>query len=147
MTPPLDVDSAVRQQARGADLVDIVRALLLLQGAILVANTLEAVVFAFAFSGGVTPTVLVTAAAAVTVLVVRARLNARAAAPRALYVVEGLLIASFVIDTVLALVLTQAAVPPVAVLTRFLLPVSVVVLLRRIARASRTDTTTLGMAA
>jgi hypothetical protein len=113
-----------------AELLDVVRVLLLVQAAILLANTIEAFVFGLAFSGGLTPTIVMTAASAFAVLGSRARLSTDAGrGRRALVIVEGVIIASLAIDTALALFLTHHAVPLVAVLTRFALPVAVLALL------------------
>ena len=117
---------------RRAELVEVVRVLLLVQAAILLANTVEAFVFGLAFSGGVTPTVLMTAASALAVLVSRARLSTETGrGRRALAIVEGVIIASLAIDTALALFLTHQPVPLVSALTRFALPVAVLALLAR----------------
>ena len=126
----------MRAQASRSDLLDVVRVLLLLQGAILIANTLEAGLFAIAFSGGLTPTVLMTAAAAIAVLFARARLDG-GGARRTLYIVEGIVLVLLGIDTALSLAITHQAVPAVAVLTRFVLPVSVIALHGRVTRMPR----------
>ena len=119
-------------RGRRAELVEVVRVLLLVQAAILLANTVEAFVFGLAFSGGVTPTVLMTAASALAVLVSRARLSTETGrGRRALAIVEGVIIASLAIDTALALFLTHQPVPLVSALTRFALPVAVLALLAR----------------
>ena len=119
-------------RGRRAELLEVVRVLLLVQAAILLANTVEAFVFGLAFSGGVTPTVLMTAASALAVLVSRARLSTETGrGRRALAIVEGVIIASLAIDTALALFLTHQPVPLVSALTRFALPVAVLALLAR----------------
>ena len=135
MAPAPDVQGVMRAQASRSALLDVVRVLLLLQGAILIANTLEAGLFAIAFSGGLTPTVLMTAAAAIAVLLSRARLDRGGRARRTVYVVEGIVLAMLGIDTALSLIVTHAAVPPVAILTRFVLPLSILALLGRVERA------------
>jgi hypothetical protein len=118
-----------------ADLVDVARVLLLLQGAILVANTIEAGLFAMAFSAGVVPSVLATAVAATLVFIGRARLDTGRRSRRAIYVVEGVIIAMLALDLTLSLVLTHQTMPPMALLTRFALPVAVIALLGRVGRA------------
>jgi hypothetical protein len=116
--------------------LDVVRVLLLLQGAILVANTIEAGLFAVAFSAGVVPSVLATAVAAIAIFIGRARLGRGGRrSRRAIYIVEGVIIAMLALDLALALVLTHQTVPAMAVLTRFALPVAVIALLGRIGRA------------
>jgi len=129
-----DVHGVMRAQAWRSDLLEVVRVLLLLQGAILIATTLEAGLFAIAFSGGLTPTVLMTAAAAIAVFVARARLCSERPARRTLYVVEAIVLVLLAVDTALSLIITHQAVPPVAVLTRFVLPVSVIALVGRVTR-------------
>jgi hypothetical protein len=122
------------QIARGPaeELLDIVRVLLLVQGGVLLAATIEALIWSIAFAGATGLTFLLTAAMALTLLVARARLRAdRRAAHRLVYIVEGLLIATLGIDTALAIGLTGAVPPPVAILTRFVVPLSVIALLRR----------------
>jgi hypothetical protein len=130
------VDQTMRREP--ADLVEVARVLLLLQGAILVANTIEAGLFAVAFSAGVVPSVLATAIAAIAIFIGRARLGRGGRrSRRAIYVVEGVIITLLALDLVLALVLTHQTVPAMAVITRFALPVAVIALLGRIARAEQ----------
>jgi hypothetical protein len=57
-------------------------------------------------------------------------------AQRLVYVVEGVLVATLAIDTALAVAIIGAVPPAVAVLTRFVLPVSVIALLRRATRSA-----------
>lgn len=124
-------------RAARADLLEVVRVLLLLQGAILVANTVEAALFSVAFSGAVVPSVIATAVAALAILIGRARLgHGGRRSRRGIYIVEGVIIAMLALDTTLALVLTHQSVPAMAVLTRFVLPVTVIALLGRIGRAN-----------
>lgn len=118
------------------DLLDVVRALLLLQGAILVVTTIEALIVgaAFATTGG---PVLMSGVAAVAILVARTRLRADRRWPRRLvYIVEGLTLATIAIDTALAIALTRELPPLVALLTQLVLPISVITVLRRSARAA-----------
>ena len=110
--------------------------LLLLQGAILVANTIEAGLFAVAFSAGVVPSVLGTAGAALAIFIGRARLSSGGRrSRRTIYIVEGVIIAMLALDLTLALVLTHQTVPAMAVLTRFVLPVAVIALLGQVGPA------------
>jgi len=128
----------MESQRRPADeLLEVIRVLLLVQGAILVATTIEALFWSLVFPGASGASVVLSGAAALAVLVARVRVRAgRRGTRRAIYIVEGVVLATFVIDTALSLVLTQAFPPAVAVLTRFVLPLSVIALMRRIARAS-----------
>ncbi len=113
-----------------AGLLDVVRVLLLLQGAVLLATTLEALLFGIAFTGMPGAPFLLSGASALAVLVGRARLRPDRNA-RVVYAVEGVVLVTFAIDTALALFIAHAAPPVVAILTRFALPVAVIALLRR----------------
>jgi hypothetical protein len=118
------------------DLLDVARALLLLQGAILVATTIESLFWglAFASTGGA---LVMSAGSAVVILVARARLRSdRTWSRRLVYAVEGLILLTALIDTAISLVLAHALPPLVALLTQIALPISVIALLRR-SRARR----------
>ena len=138
-------------RARTDDLIDLGRVLMLLQGAILIATTLESVVWALALPGGGGLALLLTGASAVAVLVARARIRSeRRRLRRAVYLVEGLIVATFAIDTVLSLVLAHTAMPLLAVLSQFVLPVAVIGLLRHAARPAEVtvpDVATMDVAA
>jgi hypothetical protein len=113
------------------DLLDVARALLLLQGAILVATTLESLLWglAFASTGGA---LVMSAGSAVVILVARTRLRPdRTMSRRLVYAVEGLILLTAAIDTAISLVLAHALLPMVALLTQIALPISVIALLRR----------------
>ncbi len=129
-------DPAMDSERRPADdLLDVVRALLLLQGAILVATTIEATIWGQLFHGGGAPALMSGASAAV-LLIGRARLRVdRRRTRRLVYGVEGLILLAFAIDLALSLALAHAHPPIVALLTQLVLPSSVVTLLRRSARA------------
>lgn len=117
------------------DLLDVLRVLLLLQGSILVVATVEAAIFGAAFGNG-GASVLLSAAAATAILVARARMRADRRWPRRLvYIVEGITLVTLAIDTVLALAITRALPPALALLTRLVLPVVVVALLGRSTQA------------
>jgi hypothetical protein len=118
------------------DLLDVARVLLLLQGAILVATTLEALIWGLIFPGG-GGAALMSGVSAVVILVARLRLRAdRRWSRRLIYLVEGSTVALFAVDMVLAIALTRALPPLVALITQLVLPISVVTLLRRSARAT-----------
>jgi hypothetical protein len=118
------------------ELLDLVRVLLLLQGSILVATTIEALIWGVIFPGGGTA-VLMSGVSAVVILVARTRLRAdRRWARRLVYVVEGVTLAAITVDIALAIALTHAFPPVVALLTQLVLPLSVVTLLRRSAGAA-----------
>lgn len=113
------------------------RALLLLQGAILVATTIESLFWGFVFPGA-GGAALISGASAVVILVARTRLRAdRRWARRFVYAVEVLLLVAMAIDIVLAIALIHALPPVVALLTQLVLPVSIVAILRRSAAATR----------
>jgi hypothetical protein len=119
------------------DLIEVARVLLLVQGAILVATTIEALVWSFAFGGAAGMPLLLSGATAAAIFVARARVRPdRRRTRRVVYAVEGVILAILAIDTALAIALTGAYPPPMALLTRLLLPLSVVLLLRRSAHPS-----------
>src|SRR5687768_16080918 len=119
------------------DLLDLARVLLLVQGSIFVATTIEALIWGMAFAGAAAAPLLLSAAAAAVLLVARARLrDDRRWARRLVYGVEGFSLAFLAIDLVLAIALTGTPPPAVALLTRFVLPVSVIYLVRQSARAT-----------
>ena len=121
-----------------ASLLEIVRVLLLLQGAVLLATTLEAFLFGLAFMGTPGLSFLLSGSAALAVLVGRARLRPEPTpSARVIQAIEVVLIITFAIDLTLALFITRGAPPAVAVLTRFALPVAVIALLRRSTGAAR----------
>lgn len=121
------------------ELLDLARVLLLVQGSILVATTIEAVVWGMAFAGAPGAPVLLSGGAAVMILVARARLRVgRGWSRRFVYAVEGFTLAFLALDLVLAIALTGTPPPAVALLTRFVLPVSVIYLLRQSARSTAT---------
>jgi hypothetical protein len=119
------------------DLLDVARVLLLVQGSILVATTIEALLWSFVFAGAPGASVWLSGAAATTILVARARLRAdRRRTRRIVYGIEVVILLSLAIDTALAVALAGALPPLVALLTQLVLPLSVIHLLRRSARAA-----------
>ena len=119
-----------RRQAE--DLLEVARVLLLVQGAILFATTIEALVWGGVFAGVAGVPVFTSGAAAVLLLVARVRLRAdRRWTRRIVYGVEVVTLVFLAIDTVLAVALTRALPPVVTLLTQLVLPMSVIVLLRR----------------
>jgi hypothetical protein len=132
-------DARMKERGPADDLLDVVRALLLLQGAILIATTIEAIIWGVLFSGTVGAPALMSAAAAAVVLLARLRVRPdRRRTRRLVYLVECAILATFVIDAVLAVALPHALPPPAAVFTGCVLPLSAVLLLRRSTRAART---------
>lgn len=119
------------------ELLDVARVLLLLQGAVLVATTIEALFWTLVFPGAAGTPFLMTSVTALLVLLARARLRAdRSWMRRIVYVVETVILVNLVIDLALAVVITGAVPPIVAILTRFVLPLSVIGLLRKSTRAT-----------
>jgi hypothetical protein len=125
-------------KSRGLDdFLDVARVLLLVQGSILVATTIEAMVWGMAFAGAARVPVLLSGGAALVILVARARLRPdRRSTRRLVYGVESFTLAFFALDLALAIALTGTPPPVVAILTRCVLPLSVIYLLRQSARAS-----------
>jgi hypothetical protein len=126
---------AIRTQSE--ELLEVARVLLLMQGAILIATTIEALIFGGVFAGAAGGPVFMSGAAAALILVTRARLRAdRRWTRRIVYGVETVALLFLAIDAVLAIALTGALPPMVALLTQLVLPLSVIVLLRRSARSA-----------
>jgi len=118
------------------DWLHVARALLLLQGALLVGTTIESLFWGivFASTGGA---LAMSAASAVVILVARIRLRGdRTWSRRLVYAVEGLILLAAAIDTAISLGLAHALLPMVTLLTQIALPISVIALLRR-SRAQR----------
>src|SRR5687768_4755593 len=75
---------------RADDFLDVARVLLLLQGSILVATTIESLIWGMAFAGAAATPFLLSGGAALAILVVRARLRAdRRWVRRLVYGIEG----------------------------------------------------------
>jgi hypothetical protein len=114
------------------DFLDLARVLLLLQGSILVATTIESLIWGMAFGGAAAAPLLLSGGAAVVILVARARLRAdRRWTRRLVHGVQGFTLAFLALDLALAITLTGTPPPAVALLTRFVLPVCVIYLLRQ----------------
>ena len=131
------------QRSSADGLLDVVRVRLLVQGAILVVTTIEALIFGAAFAGAAGPSLYLSAASAATLLFARVRLRAdRRWIRRLVYVVEGVILITLALDAALAILITGAVPPLVALLTGFVLPLAVIGLLRRSSRPSATDQST-----
>jgi len=126
----METDS--RREPEPLDLVEVIRALVLVHGAILVASTLEAALF-LAFVGPIAiPTVVVTGLFAVLTLATAAGLGRRARWARHLTIVaEAVVFLGGLVDLVLAILMTHAPLGPVPLLTRLVAPAAAIVLLRR----------------
>jgi hypothetical protein len=126
-----------RRREPAGELLDVVRVLLLVQGAILVATTIESLIWSAAFPGAAAVPTILSGAAALATLIARTGLRAKhGRSRRVVYAVEIALLVTFAIDTALAIAITGAVPPVMALLTRFVLPLSVIALLRRSARAA-----------
>jgi hypothetical protein len=119
------------------ELLDVARVLLLLQGAVLVATTIEALLWTLVFPGAAGTPLVMSSVVAMLVLVASARLRpGRSWTRRIVYGVETVILVNLVIDLALAVVVTGHVPPIVALLTRFVLPLSVIGLVRQSARAT-----------
>ena len=116
-----------RQRSTG-DLIDVVRVLLLLQAAILIVTTIEALVLGMAFGAGAAPAAF-SATSALAILFARARIRSGSRKP--LYIVEGTLLLSLAVDAALMTFLRGGTPPLTTLITRGLIPVMVVALVRR----------------
>ncbi|MBM3677286.1 MAG: hypothetical protein FJW96_05295 [Actinobacteria bacterium] len=116
------------------DAVDLARLLVLLQGALLVLSSVEVAIWGV-FSGGLValgPTAIVTVASAALTLWLAAALGARRRhARRVVLVGEGSVLLFALVDLGLALAFLHRPLELVSLLTRLVLPVAVIWLLRR----------------
>ena len=120
------------------DLLEVAKVLLLLQGALLVATTIEALVWAVFFPGANGSPALMSGAAAVAILFARIRVRPdRRWSRRLVYFVEGVILLTAAIDLAIGLALSHALPPMVSLLTQIALPIAVIALLRRAAAQPR----------
>ncbi len=111
--------------------IEIVRMLVMLQGAIAVLSTVEVLVAGAAFGFVTAPLVLVNLAAATLALWLAAGLARYSRlARRTTIVVQVLILLIATIDLLLALILTQQPLELVPTLVRFVLPITVIRMLR-----------------
>lgn len=114
------------------DLLEVAKVLLLLQGALLVATTIEALVWAIFFPGANGSPALMSGATAVAILFARIRVRPdRRWSRRIVYIVEGVILLTAAIDLAIGLALAHSLPPMVTLLTQIALPIAVVALLRR----------------
>jgi hypothetical protein len=127
-----------RTTSQSGDLVEVVRVLVLMQGAILVATTIEAALFGLAFGPATAPTVLITAGAAVLTLAASRGLGRRKRWARRLTIgAEFAILAGALLELALSALVAGAAFGIVPTLTRLVVPVIAIVALREpAARAS-----------
>jgi hypothetical protein len=123
--------AAPADASRPRDIVEVIRVLVLLQGAALVVSTLEALVFlGFAGPTGV-PTVVLTGLAALVTFAVAAGLGRRSARARRITLfAEGAIAAIALIDLALSLLMTGEPLPLVSTIARLVLPLAVIAVLR-----------------
>ena len=137
LIPQVDHRHMSTRRRPADELLDVARVLLLLQGAMLVATTIESLFWSLVFPGATGTPVLMSGAAAVVVLVGAARVRpGRSWTRRIVFGVEMVILVNLAIDLALAVIVTGAVPPIVAILTRFVLPVAVIGLLRSSARAT-----------
>jgi len=118
------------------ELLDVARVLLLVQGAVLVATTIESLIWSLIFPGAAGTPFLMSGAAAVLAIVASVRMRAgRSWTRRLVYGIEVVILVNLVIDLGLAVAITGHVPPIVALLTRFVLPLAVIGLLRASTRA------------
>jgi hypothetical protein len=114
------------------DLLEVAHVLVLVQGAILVARTIEAVFFlAFVGPASVVSLGLTGSAAVLTLMTAAGLARGSRRAVRWTLIAETGVVAIGLVDLLLALVMTGEPLGPVALLVGFGLPIAVIVLLRR----------------
>ena len=114
------------------DLLEVAALLVLLQGAVLVAGILESLVFAaFVGPGAIGTAILGALAAALTLWASAALRRGSRRARRLTLVAESVATVVAVLESMVALLIAGALLPPVALLTRVVVPVAVIVLVRR----------------
>jgi len=112
--------------------IAVVRILLLIQGAIAAVALIEAVVFGVAFGAPLSAVVLLTGAGAILTLWFAAAVVRRSRRARKLTLgLQGLWLGSAAIDLLLAVLLTQRGLELVPLLTRVVLPLTIIALLQQ----------------
>lgn len=116
-----------------SELIGVLRVLLLLQGAVALLNTLEAMFWeAAAPTGALIPTILLSGAVSVTLLALAAGVGRPwRRARRLILIVESFVLLFALLDLGLALAIAHAPLGLVAILTRLVLPIAVIKILRR----------------
>lgn len=110
----------------------VIRTLLLIQGGIAVMSTLETLLAAAAFGPLLAPIVVLTSGAAfLTLMAARGIVRRSARARKTAIWLEGFVLAFAVVDFLLAILLAKRGLELVPVLTRIVLPVVIIRLLRR----------------
>jgi hypothetical protein len=120
-----------RTTGQAGDLVEVVRVLVLMQGAILVATTIEAAIFSVAFGPAAGPGVLLTGGAAVLTLATSRGLGrGRRWARRLTVGAECAILAGAILELALSVLLAGATFGIVPTLTRLVVPIVVIVAIR-----------------
>ncbi len=115
-----------------SSLIEVVRILVLLQGAIALTSALEAAILGAAFAGPATLSLVLTAGGALLTLGMAAALGRRARWSRRLVIwLEIGWVLAAVVDLALAVFLARRPLEPVAILSRLVLPLAIVYVLRR----------------
>lgn len=112
----------------------VARVLVLLQGGFVLLSTFEVVLLGLVTGTGalLVPTVALTGGAAAAVLVLGAGLGRCSYLARRLVIAgEVLVVLAALVDLAMSILLARAPLDPVPTLTRLVLPVAVIVLLRR----------------
>lgn len=118
--------------AMDTSVLGVVRVLLLVQGGIAVLSTLEVAIAVFAVGPAVAPLVLLNVLAAILTLVAARGVARRSRRSRRLAIsLEWIVLIFAVLDLALALFLAKRSLELVPVLTRLVLPLAVVRMLRR----------------
>jgi hypothetical protein len=124
-----------------ASRLEILWALVVLQGAILLTTTVEAAFLGFVLGGGLAiPAVLTATAAVVTLLAARGLRRQRRWARRVLLIGEWFVIAFGALEVVATVLLAQTPPDLVPVVTGILIPATVLWLLRSVKGAFTADT-------
>jgi hypothetical protein len=117
------------------DLADVLRVLLLLQAALFLVLAIEALVFGGLFGPTALGGAALSLAVALGLLAARARLERLGRRGRRLLLgLQGVLLAGAVLDTLLAYLMADQLLGLVPALTRGVLPVAIVVLVRQVGR-------------
>ncbi len=126
------METTYRAPQIDTSIVGVVRTLLLVQGGIAVMSTVEAIIAGVALGGLAFPIVLLTAGAAVfTLLAARGVVRRSRRARKTVIWLEGFVLFFAAIDLLLAMALAKRGLELVPTLTRIVVPIVIIRLLRR----------------
>lgn len=128
---------------RSAGILAILRTLLLLQAGVALLGAMEALAWSAFFGPSASVPALLGVATVAVLLVLRGRVP-RLRATRVLLALEAVIIAGWLLDLALAVLLVGAVPPPVAWLTRLALPVAAIALARSARRTAAVPVATPG---